>query len=390
MDSGLSKNKAIKFVILLGVVSLFADMTYEGARSITGQYLAVLGASGAAVGLVAGFGELIGYGFRLVSGYVSDKTGKYWLLTFIGYALNLLAIPLLALAGNWPLAAALMILERLGKAIRSPSKDAMLSYATKEMGRGWGFGLHEAMDQVGAIVGPLIVSTVLYFQGSYQSSFALLLIPALCALTVLVAARLLYPRPQDLEVNVQGVEVGFSKKYWLYILAVSCVAAGYVDFPLIAYHFEKASVIPTVWIPVLFSVAMAAAGLAALLFGKLYDTKGLSILILATGVCSFFAPLAFMDSFYLAVVGMILWGMGLGSQESIMRAVVANLVPKDKRATAYGTLNIWFGISWFAGSALMGFLYDLSILSLVIFSVAIQLAALPILIAVKNTNAPDT
>src|ERR1700730_10431308 len=205
--NGLSKNTAIKFVILLGVVSLFADMTYEGARSITGQYLAILGASGTVVGIVAGLGELIGYGFRLVPGYVSDKTGKYWLITFIGYALNLFAVPLLSLAGNWPLAASLMILERLGKAIRNPSRDAMLSYATKETGRGWGFGLHEAMDQVGAVIGPLIVSCFLYYQGTYQTSFAILLIPALCALSVLVVARFLYPRPQDLEVETPNVKI---------------------------------------------------------------------------------------------------------------------------------------------------------------------------------------
>lgn len=377
MALGLSKNTAIKFVILLGIVSLFADMTYEGARSITGQYLAVLGASGAVVGMVAGFGELIGYGFRLISGYVSDKTGKYWLITFIGYFLNLIAVPLLALAGNWQIAAALIILERLGKAIRSPSKDAMLSYATKEIGRGWGFGLHEAMDQIGAIVGPLIVSAVLYYQGTYQAGFAILLIPAVCALSVLALARFLYPRPQDLEVETQEVRVeGFSKKYWLYIAAVSCVAAGYVDFSLIAYHFEKMSVIPTVWIPVFFSIAMAADGLSALVFGRLYDKKGISILVLATLVSAFFAPLVFVDGFYFALFGMILWGIGLGSQESIMRAVVANLVQMDRRGTAYGTLNIWFGISWFLGSVLMGFLYDVSLLSLIVFSMGIQLMSM--------------
>lgn len=385
MNTGLSKHTAIKFIILLGVVSLFADMTYEGARSITGQYLAVLGANGAVVGVVAGLGELIGYGFRLISGYVSDKTGKYWLITIAGYVLNLIAVPLLALAGNWPLAAALMILERLGKAIRTPSRDAMLSYATKETGRGWGFGLHEAMDQIGAVTGPLIVSAVLYYQGSYQASFVILLIPALCALVVLAAARLLYPRPQDLEVANPNIETqGFSRKYWLYIAAVSCVAAGYVDFSLIAFHFEKMNVISNVWIPVFFSIAMAADGLAALVFGRLYDIKGISILILITAISSFFAPLVFIDGFYFALIGMILWGIGLGSQESIMRAVVANLVPMDKRGTAYGTLNIWFGVFWFLGSVLMGFLYDFSILSLIVFSMGIQLASIPFLMAVNR------
>lgn len=387
----LSKRSAIQFVVLLGIVSLFADMVYEGARSITGQYLAVLGASGAIVGVVAGLGELIGYGFRLVSGYVSDKIGKYWLITFIGYILNLVAVPLLAFAGSWPLAAFLIIMERFGKAIRTPARDAMLSYATHETGRGWGFGLHEAMDQIGAIIGPLALSLVLLYNGSYQTSFALLIIPVICALSVLVVAKMLYPRPQELEVENPDITTeGFSKKYWLYIAAVSCVAAGYVDFPLIAFHFEKMSVVPKAWIPVLFAIAMAAAGLAALFLGRLYDKKGLSVLPFATAVSSFFVPLVFSDGFYFSLLGMILWGIGLGSQESIMRAVIADLVQRDKRGTAYGILNIWFGIAWFLGSALMGFFYDISIPTLILFSMAVQLAAIPILIAIKGMPRPST
>ncbi len=381
----LSQRTALQLVVLLGIVSLFADMTYEGARSISGQYLAILGASGTAVGIIAGAGELIGYGFRLASGYISDKTGRYWLITFIGYAINLLAVPLLALAGNWPLAAALMIMERFGKAIRTPARDAILSYATKEMGRGWGYGLHEALDQIGAVTGPLIVSAVLYGNGSYQEGFAILLIPALCALSLLVAARILYPHPQDLENESPSWKAeGFSKKYWLYIAAISCIATGYVDFPLIAYHFKKMALISDAWIPTFFALAMAADGIAALIFGRWYDSMGLSILILATALSAFFVPLVFFGSFYAALMGIVLWGIGLGAQESIMRAVVANMVQMDKRGTAFGIMNAFFGIAWFLGSVLMGLLYDTSLITLVIFSFGIQLAALPLLFAVRK------
>ncbi len=363
-------------------------MTYEGARSISGQYLAILGASGTIVGTVAGFGELIGYGFRLVSGYVSDKTGRYWLFTIIGYVLNLLAVPLLALADNWPLAAGLLIVERFGKAIRSPSKDAMLSYATKEVGRGWGFGLHEAMDQIGAVLGPLIVSGVLYYKGSYQMSFGILLIPALLALSVLAAARILYPRPQDLEVQNPDLQTrGFTKIFWLYIAAISCVATGYVDFPLIAYHFKKAEHIPDVWIPVFFATAMAADAIAALVFGRLFDKKGLSTLLLATAVSSLFVPFVFLNGFYSALFGLVLWGIGMGAHESIMRAYIATLVSKDKRSTAFGILNIWFGVFWFLGSALMGVLYDISIAALVTFSLGVQFAAIAIFTILKKQES---
>ena len=386
-NSNLSKQSALKFVVIIGVVSLFADMTYEGARSITGPYLAFLGASGTIVGIVAGFGELIGYGLRLVSGYISDRTGRYWPITLVGYVINMLAVPLLALAGSWPLAALLMIAERAGKAIRNPPRDAMLSHATHEMGRGWGFGIHEALDQIGAVLGPLIVTAVLYFKGSYQTGFAVLLVPALQALSVLLAARLLYPRPRDLETILPELETkGFSRKFWLYLVAASLVGAGYIDFPLIAYHFEKASVVSDNWIPVFYAVAMGVDALAALLFGYLFDRIGFSILITVSFVSAFFAPLVLLGGFYLALVGMGLWGVGMGAQESIMRAAIAEMVPINRRASAYGIFNAGYGLLWFLGSALMGFLYDVSIPYLILFSVAAQLASVPVFLFVRKES----
>jgi len=384
-NKAISKGTALKFVILLGVVSLFADMTYEGARSVTGPFLAILGASGTIVGIVAGFGELIGYALRLVSGYISDRTGKYWTVTLFGYFINLLAVPLLALAGRWEIAAVLMIAERMGKAIRNPSRDAMLSHATQRIGRGWGFGLHEAMDQIGAILGPLIVALVLYVKGGYRTSFAILLIPALLALGVLMVARALYPRPRDLETaSVELKTKGFSRIFWLYLAAVSLIAAGYVDFPLISYHFEKLSVVSKVWIPIFYAVAMGVDALAALFFGRLFDRIGLSILIVVSLISSLFAPLVFLGGFSLALIGMGLWGVGMGAQESIMRAAIADMVPMDKRSTAYGIFNAGFGLFWFLGSALMGVLYDVSVPSLIVFSVLMQLASLPFFLLIRK------
>jgi MFS family permease len=379
------KTTALKFVILIGVVSLFADMTYEGARSITGPYLAVLGASGTIVGIVAGFGELVGYGLRLVSGYISDRTGRYWAITLAGYAVNMLAVPLLALAGNWQTAAFLMIAERTGKAIRNPPRDAMLSHATQSMGRGWVFGLHEALDQIGAVLGPLVVTGVLYFKGSYRTGFAVLLVPAVLALSVLLAARFLYPRPRDLEALLPELETtGYPRRFWLYIIAASMIGAGYVDFPLIAYHFEKASVVSDDWIPVFYAVAMGVDALAALVLGKLFDRKGVPVLIFATVVAAFFGPLVFSAVNFTALLGMALWGLGMGAQESIMRAVIAEMIPADRRASAYGIFNAAFGLFWFLGSAVMGILYDVALPALVVFSVIAQLAAVPLLLLAKK------
>ncbi|MEW6481551.1 MAG: MFS transporter [bacterium] len=367
-----------RFIILLGLVSLFADITYEGGRSIIGPYLALLGASATVVGIVAGFGELVGYGLRLISGYISDKTGRYWLITIFGYTVNLLAIPLLALAGRWEIAAALMITERIGKAIRTPSRDAMLSHATKEIERGFCFGLHEAMDQIGAMLGPLIVALVLYVKGGYKACFGVLLIPALLALSVLLVARYLYPRPRDLESVFATLETkAFPKIFWIYLAAVALVATGYVDFPLIAYHFKKVSIASDNWIPVFYVIAMGLDALSSLLFGHLFDQRGISVLVFAVFISLFFTPLVFLGNFYFALLGIILWGIGMGAQESIMRAAIANMISVNKRGKAYGIFNAGYGLFWFLGSALMGIFYDRSILGLIIFSVITQLLSIP-------------
>lgn len=384
-DVVVSQGSALKFVVLIGVVSLFADMTYEGARSITGPYLAVLGASGTIVGIVAGFGELVGYGLRLVSGNISDRTGRYWPITLFGYVVNMLAVPLLALAGSWQLAALLIIAERAGKGIRNPPRDAMLSYATKEIGRGWGFGIHEALDQIGAVLGPLLVTAVLYFNGGYQTSFAFLLVPALLALSILLVTRSFYPSPRDLEAILPELETkSFPREFWLYVAAASLIGAGYVDFPLIAYHFEKASVVSDASIPVFYAVAMGVDALAALLFGRMFDRIGLSVVIFAALISAFFAPLVFLGGGHFALLGMALWGVGMGAQESVMRAAIAEMVPANRRASAYGVFNAAYGLFWFLGSAVMGILYDVSLPALITFSVIAQLAAVPILLLVKK------
>jgi MFS family permease len=373
------KKAALKFVILLGIVSLCADATYEGARSITGAYLGVLGASATVVGLVAGLGELIGYGFRLVIGYISDQTRKYWGITTLGYVVNTAVVPFLALAGRWEVAAGLMIAERTGKAIRTPPRDVLLSHAATQVGRGFGFGLHEALDQIGAVMGPLAVAAVIYLKGGYQGGFAILIVPAVLGLSVLLVIQRLYPNPRDFEQETPTLKgEGLPRVFWIYLGAVALVAAGYADFPLIAYHFQKGAIATEQTIPLLYALAMAVDAVAALVFGRLFDRAGISILVVAVFLSLMFAPLVFLGNSHLAIVGMILWGIGMGAQESILKAAVAGMVPMDKRASAYGTFSAGYGLAWFLGSALMGILYDQSVNLLVVFSVVIQFAAIPI------------
>jgi predicted MFS family arabinose efflux permease len=381
-----SKTRALRFVLLIGVMSFFADFTYEGARGIIGPYLAVLGASAAAVGIVTGFGELLGYGLRLVSGRLSDRTGQFWPITIAGYIVQMCAVPLLALAGSWQMAAVLIILERVGKATRNPPRDVMLSHAAKEMGGyGWAFGVHEALDQFGALFGPLAVAAVLAFRGEYRIAFAMLLIPALVMLSLLGVARWLYPRPEDLESTPPDVRTeGLPQVFWVYLVGAVLVAAGFADFPLIAYHFQQVSAVPSIWIPVFYAVAMGVSGIGSLVFGRLFDRLGIVVLIPLTIVAALFAPLVFLGGFWPALIGVALWGLGMGVHESIVPAAVALMVPSQRRASAYGLFTAGYGVFWFLGSALMGVLYSVSLPALIAFSVAAQLVAVPVLLLVSR------
>jgi MFS family permease len=382
----LPRRRAIFFIVFLGIVSLFGDMTYEGARSITGPFLGALGVSATTIGIVAGFGELLGYGSLFLSGYLGDRTGRYWAVTIVGYVLNLFAVPLLALAGAWQVTVALIVIERMGRGIRSPVRDAMLSHAASQTGLGWGFGVHQALDQLGAVLGPLIVSGVLFAGSGYQAAFAWLLIPAMLSMAVLLGARYLFPRPHDFELAPPLEGEGLPAAFWISIGAVAFIAAGYADFSLIAYHFAKAEVMPATWIPIVYAIAMAVDGAGALALGSLFDRIGIRTMALATVISAAAAPLVFLGKVPAAAIGMACWGLGTGAQDSIMRATIARLAPQQRRGTAFGIMNAVYGVAWFAGSVLLGVLYDRSIWGVVVASTLLQLAAVPIFLRLATRH----
>lgn len=378
---------AMQFIVLLGIVSLFGDLTYEGARSVAGPYLATLGASAGIVGLVAGIGEFSGYALRLASGYLADRTQAYWLLTFLGYGL-LVSVPLLALAGNWQLAALFIILERIGKAIRSPARDTLLSYAAKGVGRGWGFAVHEALDQIGAIIGPLVFSLVLLSYGGYREGFSVLWIPALLAIAALAIARRKVPSPQKLEAPGEEGREGDTDKlprvFWLYTAFTLLSVAGFASFQLISYHLKVQAIIPDAHIPIIYAVAMGVDAVAALVVGKAYDRIGL-VSLLAVPLLTLPIPfLVFSYEYRRAVIGMVLWGTVMGMQETIMRAAIADLTPVERRGSAYGLFNAAYGAGLLLGGAVMGLLYELSIDHVVLFIVVMTLVSVPLLLAVRR------
>ncbi len=390
MKQASLKTAALKFVLLVGAMSFFADFTYEGSRSIIGPYLGLLGAGAAAIGIITGLGELLGYGLRLVSGRLSDRTGQFWPITIVGYVVQMFSVPLLALAGNWPVAALLIILERVGKATRNPPRDVMLSHAGKQMGGyGWAFGVHEALDQSGALVGPLVVAGVLALRGDYRVAFAVLLIPALLTLSILLVARLTYPRPEEMETNPPDIRTeGLPRVFWIYLAGAVLVAAGFADFPLIAYHFARTATVSSTFIPVFYAVAMGVGGIGSLLFGRLFDRFGIFVLIPLTLLSALFAPLVFLGGFWVALVGVALWGLGMGVHESIIPAAVAHMVPLQRRASAYGLFTAGYCIFWFLGSAFIGILYSVSLPVVIGFSLVAELAALPLFLLVRRQFQP--
>ncbi len=380
---------ALKFVLMVGIMSFFADFTYEGSRSVTGPYLGMLGASAFAISVISGAGEFLGYNIRMLSGRGADVTGRYWPVTIGGYILQMSVVPLLALAGNWQVAAVLIIAERVGKGVRNPPRDAMLSHAARDIGYGWAFGMHEALDQFGALFGPLLVALVLALsQHDYRLAFASLAIPAVIMLSLLGVARLVYPRPQDLAAGPAEVTTaGLPRVFWVYLAGAALAGAGFADFPLIAYHAQHAGTVSPALIPVLYAVAMAVSGIGSLVLGRLYDRAGIGVLVPLTVVAAAYAPLAFLGGFWAVLAGVALWGLGMGVQESLIPAAVAPMVAPGRRAFAYGLFTGIYGTGWVLGSIVIGVLVSVSLPGLVAFCVASELAAIPVILLVRRRLA---
>jgi MFS family permease len=368
------RTNAFRFIIAIGFVSLFADMTYEGARSVVGPFLNELGASATQVGIIAGAGEMIAASLRLFTGRLADRTRAYWMLTGAGYFLNLFAVPLLALAGNWQLAAVLIIAERTGKALRGPSVDVLLSESTEVVGHGWGFGLHAAMDQAGAVLGPILVTVAVARSHQFSTGFLWLSVPAIAAMLALMVARVVRAR-QDKKPPAAPPQQHLPRVFWLYVAAAGLLALGFIDFPLLAYHFQKTAVTRPETIPLLYALAMGLGGLTALLFGRLFDRFGIAVMVPGILVSLLALPFGFLGSTTGAHLSVVCWATGLGAQDALLRPGIAQVVSMNKRGSAFGALNGIYGVMWFAGSATMGLLYDRSIIALIVFGVAGQIGS---------------
>lgn len=390
--SSVARRRALTTVLAFGLVSLLADVVYEGARSIIGPYLLTLGASAALVGFVSGAGEFAGYAVRSVTGVVADRTGRYWPMTIAGYGLTVVAVPLLGWVGRVDLALALVVAERLGKAVRSPARDTLLADAAEPLGRGWGFGIHEALDQTGAVAGPLLLAAVLAARDAdYRFAFTILAVPGLLAMVALLAARRLMPHPDEPPIQAasdSAVDGGRDGRARTYLWFVFFSAIGFAPFPLIAFHVSQRGVAGDAQIPLMFALAMAVDAGAALVSGRFYDRRGLRVLMLMPAL-SAFTVFAFATTGWVVWAGMAAWGAVLGIQESTLRAAVGDLSASGGRATAYGVFNAAYGVALLIGGAMLGFLYDWSVPVMVSVIIAAQIAAAAVLRSVLLGGRPS-
>ena len=392
-------SQAMLFIIFFGIVSLFSDMTHEGASSIRGAYFTILGASAGAIGFVSGLGELIGYSMRYVFGRIADKRKNYWFMTIFGYVIDVLAVPALALVGEngWIAAAILLIIQRMGKAIKKPAKDTIMSFAASQEGVGKSFGIQEMLDQIGAFLGPVLLYLVMLFKTTgttfeiYSTCFAVLAIPGAITIIMLLITRKKFPNPENFEPEAKEfVPFEMKKSFKYYIMGISLFAFGFIDYSLVIMHIsrnftsiagglaETSSIINSGTIPLLYAGAMLVDAVAALVFGYMYDKKGVKVLVLSTIISAPFSAFVFLGkSVPMVIFGVVLWGIGMGAQESILKAAVTTMVPKSSRATGYGIFECSFGIFWFLGSWLLGVLYDVSVPIMVVVSIVAQIAAIP-------------
>ncbi len=375
------------FVVGFGVVSMLTDMVYEGARSITGPYLATLGASAALVGLITGVGEAVALILRMLTGPLSDRLGRHWDQSMLGYAMTAIAAPLIAITGALWSASTLVVLERFGKAVRTPARDTMLAQASAGRRRGRVFAVHEALDQSGALLGPLLVAAMVAVIG-YRAGFAALAVPGALAVLALMWLRRAVPFPAAYEGAVASgrtpaVPGGpLPPQFWRYAAFTAVAMAGSSTFAVLAFHMHERHVVADALIPVVYAAAMGAAAVAALASGRLYDRVGMRALLVALPAAAVVPVLAFTTSAALVVVGAVVWGASMGIHESTFRAVVAELVPASRRGTGFGVFAAVYGIAWLAGSVVIGALYERSVPAVIGYTVGTQVVAGAMLLAI--------
>ena len=387
MDNNIKK-KALLFILLISISSLFCDMTHAGAKSIYGVYLNFIGASAATIGFVSGMAQLVANSLGLLTGYIASKKKNYWTMVIVGYLFCLVFIPALALTSEngWIVASCLIICERIGRAFWQPSRNTLISYTTSLLGTGKTFSILSFFNKIGACLGPLILFFILLGRSksdllnTYHLCFLVLLIPAIIAICFVLLAKSKFHHPENFEQEKSATSTPAVKSHVSFILfciGISLFGLGFFDFPLITLRLSKIPALHLADLPLLFSGAMLVSAFSSLLFGKLFDKIKLKALVISTALSCLFPFFLFLSSnVWLLFIGIIVWGIGIASLETILKSVVTQLVAKENRSKYFGLASLFFGLFLFIGSWLCGIFYDISFCLLTFFSFGMQLLAM--------------
>ncbi|MEN2998178.1 MAG: MFS transporter [Brevinematia bacterium] len=373
------KRAIIRFIILMGVVSLFADMVYETARGVMGPYLGYLGANAFAIGLVFGIGEFLGYFLRIFAGAIIDRTRKYWSFVYIGYG-AIASIPLLAFADYWLVAGTLIIMERIGKAIRSPAKDTIISIYSKNLGKGLTFGIHETADQLGAVAGPALFYLLLLGLG-YKNSFLVLFIPFLLMVGAIIVAKN-YSKKIAVEVSKEELSNNSrsNTSVYLYLAFIFLTSLGFIGFPILSFHAVKTKLISDTLIPLIYSLVMVLDALVAVPIGILYDKFGIKVMTFLPIAISITVAFGLSNNILLLVIALLLWGVIMSSYETVVRAYVGDNVSLAERGTFYGIFNTILGLSLALGNSIAGYIYEINKNLIIYLAILIEIIAMFLII----------
>ncbi len=386
-------------VFALSLVSLLNDTSSEIIYPLLPAFLALtLGASPFAIGLIEGFAESVAALLKLFSGYLSDKFDSRKLPVFLGYSLASITRPFLAFAASWQQVFVVRLTDRVGKGIRGAPRDAIIAASVPEEKRGLAFGFNRAADHLGAVIGPIVAFLLLsYFAADsenptareYQQVFLYASIPVIIGLFVIVFFVRESSRKSAAETAVTPIKLSLKEfdgnfKRLLIIVALFTLSNSTDAFLLL--RAEQTGIAPAV-LPLLWMALHLSKVFSSLIFGDLSDKVGRKTLIFSGWIlyALVYAGFAFVDAAWQTWALFLIYGVFFGLTEGVEKAFVADLVPKEKRGTAYGFYNLAFSITVFPASIIFGALWNqFGASAAFLISAAISICAAFLLLSVQT------
>ncbi|MGB3341752.1 MAG: MFS transporter [bacterium] len=354
----MSESKPKKNIFILGLVSLFTDLSSQMVYPLVPEFLISIGASKAIIGMIEGVAESTASLFRTIFGRLSDKLKKRKLFIFLGYGLSALSKPFLYLANVWTVVLGVRFSDRMGKAIRTPARDALISTSVDPSEKGKAFGLHRAMDRIGAIGGPILAMLVLsLFSDNVRLVFLLSVIPGILALFfVRFAKETSIEQHGDVPIKRNSLR---NASFIIFLVSNIIFTLGNSSNAFLILRAREAG-LTIIMIPVIWVVYNISCTISSPIFGSLSDRIGRKPIIITSFLFYSFVYFLFGITKNLLMIWVLFaaYGIYYGLSAGVFRAYIADLVEPKNRATAYGIFNTGIGLALLPASLIMGALWD--------------------------------